>query len=92
MDVYECFSEAFEALPVGAVVNKTFLSVHGGISPQLTNLENINEIERRGEPQVGELLMDLLWADPMKQKKASTMSFEPNEVRGVSYKFGFQPL
>ena len=33
MDVYESFSEAFEALPVGAVVNRTFLSVHGGISP-----------------------------------------------------------
>ena len=36
--------------------------------------------------------MDLLWADPMKQKKAGLQSFEPNEVRGVSYKFGYQPL
>ena len=33
--------------------------------------------------------MDLLWADPMKQKQASTHSFEANEVRGVSYKFGY---
>ena len=44
------FSDAFESLPVGAVVNKTFLAVHGGISPQLTNLEKINEIDRHKEP------------------------------------------
>jgi len=36
--------------------------------------------------------MDLLWADPMGSKKASDKSYEANEVRGVSYKFGYQPL
>ena len=92
LDVYERFSDAFESLPVGAVVNKTFLSVHGGISPQLTSLDKVNQIDRHLEPRAGDLLMDLLWADPMKQKKASTHSFETNEVRGVSYKFGYQPL
>ena len=64
--MYERFSDAFESLPVGAVVNRNFLSVHGGISPKLTNLEQINEIDRHLEPQAGDLLMDLLWADPMK--------------------------
>ena len=49
-DVYERFSDAFESLPVGAVVNKSFLSVHGGISPQLTSLEKVNQIDRHLEP------------------------------------------
>ena len=91
-DLYECFSDAFESLPVAAVVNKTFLAVHGGISDKLSDLQKINEFERRMEPEAGHLLMDLLWADPMKQRHAKTRTFEENETRGVSVRFGHQPL
>jgi len=36
--------------------------------------------------------MDLLWADPMKQREAKVRSFEENQGRGVSFKFGYKPL
>ena len=65
-EIYERFSDAFISLPVGAIVNSTFLSVHGGISPKMTEIEDINKFERRLEPQADDLLMDLLWADPLK--------------------------
>ena len=89
IEVYERFSDAFRALPIAAIVNDSFLSLHGGISPQLTELEAINQIDRHSEPQAEDLLMDLLWADPMKQRQANVKSFEKNEVRGVSVKFGY---
>ena len=38
--------------------------MHGGLSPSLTNLDQINKIIRPTEvPDTG-LLCDLLWADP----------------------------
>ena len=70
-EVYEAFSDVFELLPVAAIVNNHILSLHGGISPKLTDVSEINEIDRRVEPKFSDLLMDLLWADPLKQKLAS---------------------
>mmetsp|Transcript_41238 Transcript_41238/g.54186 ORF Transcript_41238/g.54186 Transcript_41238/m.54186 type:complete len:269 (+) Transcript_41238:515-1321(+) len=91
-EVYECFSDAFEALPVAAIVNSNILSLHGGISPQLEDVDMIQDIERMKEPGHSEMLMDLLWADPLKQRLANTRSFETNNDRGVSVKFGYEPL
>jgi len=56
--------ECFDCLPVASVVNGLYLTMHGGISQRVTNLEVINQIERRMEPADETLLADLLWADP----------------------------
>lgn len=34
----------FDALPLAAIINGKFLAVHGGISPELSKLENLNQI------------------------------------------------
>ena len=75
LEVYERFSDTFETLPIAAVVNNNFLAVHGGISPKLTDIAQINDIDRRVEPTVGGLLMDILWADPLKTKQASKVDY-----------------
>ena len=51
-------------MPVAAVIEEKILCMHGGLSPDLINIEQINNIVRPTDiPDTG-LLCDLLWADP----------------------------
>jgi serine/threonine-protein phosphatase 2B catalytic subunit len=45
-EVYSLFMEMFDSLPLGAIVNGKFLAVHGGISPDLKTLSQLNKIDR----------------------------------------------
>ena len=40
------FIEAFESMPLAAVVNNDYLCMHGGISPTMTDTSEINKINR----------------------------------------------
>ena len=91
-DVYEAFLESFETLQLAAEVNGDYLCVHGGISDRLTNLNDINKIDRRMEPEDDTLLADLLWADPARNKDADRIDYIFNEERNISCKFGKAPL
>lgn len=91
--IYELFLESFEAMPIACVVNNDYLCVHGGISPDLANPEDINrKIERFKEPPVSGILCDLLWSDPVEDTNALKVHFKPNDDRECSYKFGFTPV
>jgi serine/threonine-protein phosphatase 2B catalytic subunit len=49
-DVYKLVMEVFDAMPLAAIVNKKYFAVHGGISPDLKKLENLEKINRFKEP------------------------------------------
>ena len=49
-----------------AVVDEKILCMHGGLSPEITSMEQIKRIVRPTDvPDTG-VLCDLLWADPEK--------------------------
>ncbi len=79
-------------MPVAADVNGDYLCMHGGVSPELMNKSDIDQIDRRTEPSLKGLLCDLLWADPMDDKDARKMRFSPNPGRECSVKYGFDPV
>jgi len=56
--------------------------MHGGISPELTNLAQIRDLKRGEIPDHG-LFTDLLWSDP----DEDITGWGEND-RGVSYTFG----
>ena len=62
--LWKAFCDCFNCMPVAAIVENRIFCCHGGISPELTNLSDIFQIQRPAEiPETG-LLCDLLWADP----------------------------
>ncbi|KAL4455459.1 hypothetical protein ABPG74_012611 [Tetrahymena malaccensis] len=80
--LWKTFTDCFNCLPVAAVVDEKIFCMHGGLSPELTNLEQIRRIIRPTDvPDTG-LLCDLLWSDPDKD----VQGWAENE-RGVSYVF-----
>ena len=55
-----------DCLPVAAIIGGRILCLHGGISPQLRRLQDINAIQRPTplDHEDGGLLTDLVWSDP----------------------------
>ncbi|KAI1458424.1 Serine/threonine-protein phosphatase 2B catalytic subunit [Annulohypoxylon moriforme] len=89
--IYEACMESFCALPLAAVMNKQFLCIHGGLSPELHTLDDLRNIDRFREPPTQGLMCDILWADPLEdfgQEKTSEY-FMHNHVRGCSYFFSY---
>jgi hypothetical protein len=62
--LWKSFIDCFNCMPVAALIEDKILCMHGGLSPDLTSVSQINEIVRPTDiPDTG-LLCDLLWADP----------------------------
>ena len=91
-EVYELFIECFESLPIAADVNGDYLCMHGGISPEMKCLDDINKIDRFIEPPLSGFLCDILWSDPCGDKEARNLKYAKNLERECSYKFGLEPV
>jgi serine/threonine-protein phosphatase 2B catalytic subunit len=88
--VWEEIMLTFDHLPVAAIVNGKFLSVHGGIGPDMKSIDAIQKVNREGEPPRQGIICDLLWADPAVDKKVDKQDeFTPNKTRGCSYHYSF---
>ncbi|KAH9896538.1 Metallo-dependent phosphatase [Cubamyces lactineus] len=102
-EVYDACIRSFQALPVTALVDGKFFCVHGGISPELDTLQDLERMNRFEEPASKGLLCDLLWADPIPnfghesdpQQGQSPYAypgfpFIDNHTRGCSYYFTYE--
>lgn len=103
--VYDACMESFCTLPLAAVMNKQFLCIHGGLSPELNTLDDLrsvrpvpaprasltNQVNRFREPPTHGLMCDILWADPLEEfgNEKNSEGFIHNHVRGCSYFFTY---
>ena len=90
--LWKQFINLFNHLPVAALVDNKILCMHGGLSPDLKSLQQIEKLSRPSEiPEAG-ILCDLLWSDPVTSNSPFVLNLIPKKwgdnERGVSYVFG----
>jgi len=83
LKLWKTFTDVFNMMPVCAVIDCRILCMHGGLSPELTSLSQIEMLDRPCDIPDSGLLCDLLWSDP----NPDTPAWGEND-RGVSYTFG----
>ena len=76
-------AKVFNCLPYAALIKDKIFCIHGGLSPELKSIKQIQSIKRPCEiPEYG-MVCDFVWADPSNETTSWTES-----DRGVSYLFG----
>lgn len=104
LDLYDAFIESFYHLPLACILNKKFLALHGGFSPDLktVNLSSLldqrhkriksrarNSSRRTYVVRLCFYYSDILWSDPIDDDKGECEPpCKPNTVRSCSYYFG----
>jgi len=102
---YRCLS-VFQAMPIGAILETggagRFLCIHGGISPNVTSLDQFERLDRFAEPGMNGFLCDVLWADPIKddfddghQESLGdflSIDYVSNPARGCSFRYGYSAI
>ena len=81
--LWKDFNKVFNYLPFSAVIDERILCIHGGLSPDLVDIQQLAQIQRPCDIPDQGLLCDLLWSDP----DNDIVGWGQND-RGVSYTFG----
>ncbi|OHS93933.1 Serine/threonine-protein phosphatase PP1 [Tritrichomonas foetus] len=63
-NVWTAIDNVFDTLPIGALINTKIFCIHGGISPHLKDVNQIDNFDRPIKVPKNGLLTDLLWSDP----------------------------
>jgi len=71
--LWKSFLPLFDFMPLCALIDDKILCMHGGLSPDLDKLEQIEKLADRRpivvEPEKSTIALDLLWADPIAEEK-----------------------
>ena len=78
--LWKNFTDMFNWLPIAALIDDKIFCVHGGLSPDLENIEQLYDIIRPTDVPNSGLLCDILWSDP----STEVDDWGQNE-RGISY-------
>lgn len=62
--VYKAFTDMFDFLPLGAVVDERLLCLHGGLSPSIHHVDQLRMLHRFMEIPPDGPFADIVWSDP----------------------------
>ncbi|KAK8890764.1 serine/threonine protein phosphatase Pzh1 [Tritrichomonas musculus] len=91
--LWDDFNGAFEMLSIAALIDNKIFCVHGGISPHLTDFQEIRDIEKPLDNESmfygeqSDIIMDFLWAEA--NSKIEDWKFGRNREKVA---FGLRPL
>lgn len=81
MRIFGYINHCFEYMAIAAVLNDKYFAVHGGLSPGLNSIEDIEELQFPICVASNRLVNDLLWADP----NSHVANFDKNPLRGPKF-------
>ncbi|KAJ3439488.1 serine/threonine-protein phosphatase pp2a-4 catalytic subunit [Anaeramoeba flamelloides] len=81
-EVWKLFTKLFDYLPIGALIENEILCIHGGLSPTLKKITQIESLNRFQEIPNEGAMCDLMWSDPDERDGWG------NSPRGAGYTFG----
>ena len=82
VNVWRYCTDVFDYLSLSAMIDGRALCVHGGLSPNITTIDEIRAIDRKREVPHEGPMCDLLWSDP---EDIKGWGLSP---RGAGYLFG----
>ncbi|KAJ5066684.1 serine/threonine-protein phosphatase pp2a-related [Anaeramoeba ignava] len=85
-NVWRYCTEVFDYLPLAALVGGEIFCVHGGLSPSVSTIDQIQVIDRKLEVPHEGAMCDLLWSDP------EELEGWGNGPRGAGFIFGSEPV
>ena len=88
MLVFNKINTVFFALPICAIINQKIFCVHGGISPLINTISDINAINRFCIIPENGILCDMLWSDP----SINNVNKWGESTRGISYTYNAEAI
>jgi protein phosphatase len=82
--LYQASIQMFGFIPLAARIDNVILCVHGGIGPELTDVNVINSVFRPVDTFGQDAVDSLVWSDPAD----NIAEFEASASRGTGYNFG----
>uniref|UniRef100_A0A0G4FV29 Serine/threonine-protein phosphatase n=1 Tax=Chromera velia CCMP2878 TaxID=1169474 RepID=A0A0G4FV29_9ALVE len=82
VNVWRYCTEIFDYIALAALIEDKTFCVHGGLSPSVSNLDDIRSIDRKQEVPHDGAMCDLMWSDP---EEMLGWGVSP---RGAGYLFG----
>lgn len=82
--LWKGFCDTFNCMPLAAVIQDRVFCMHGGLSPELRDLDQIRILPRPMELPDNGIVCDLLWSDPSEH----VAGWGTNTSRGISVTFG----
>jgi serine/threonine-protein phosphatase PP1 catalytic subunit len=82
--LWKQYCDVFNCLPICGLIDEKIICMHGGLSPELKNMDQVRRVVRPTDVPDAGLICDLLWSDPDKE----TEGWAENDDRGVSFVFG----
>ena len=62
--VWEYFTDMFDFIPIASIIEGEVFAVHGGLSPLIESVDQIDGLDRFIEIPHDGPLCDLMWSDP----------------------------
>lgn len=106
VQLYYRFLLLFQTMPLAALISTAYgdiFACHGGLSPDILTIEELDAIDRFVEPEENSALLDILWSDPISEERVDEMTdaeyedfisleWRPNPTRGCSYCYGYKAV